>query len=486
MYKFRLKQWGVAKYIKQRDMGGMSIGTAAHPAATEDCPVDRYEGDYGQGDGAGTHTHGRYYPFVHSHFLPDGSISDVPLQLTNARPRAHKTDGLRPPRPYPSPLTYRPHNQHPVLAPTLPSWPCPASISRPLVVPGDARVLEICVSHLQRFVASICGRGSPGTIALDRSPEISAERIRWTFALGKAVHEIHLGRIAKGFRQLDAAFAEHHFSLGQVDLAFFLKLTTALALLSDKGLTGLDAVFLRYISNAVHLVMSPLHPFAVVTRQLQALDASASVDMAWYLLTLYTNMMWQAWADMEQPLDLLSQLSWDMSRCVDRDYTAVLSKHPSEWSWDLATTALLVAQVQISQRMYGAARRTIDNLLAQQARVGKATAPAGRSSPETDGNSDAHIVALALRKRWDISRAAGGGPEAICRDATALICHCRTALGPTHYATTRAIDEHENYLRARRALVGGGGDGTAGEETGANTAAAVAEARFVDYRPPEG
>lgn len=139
-----------------------------------------------------------------------------------------------------------------------------------------------------------------------------------------------------------------------------------------------------------------------------------------------------------------------------------------------------MAQVHISQRMYDAARRTIDNLLARQA-----TAPVGRrNNPLADGHSDVHIVALALRKRWDVSRAAGGDHGAICRDAAVLIQHCSAALGPAHYATTRAIDEHESYLRAWRAAAdGGGGGGTAGGERGAT--ATSAEELFVHGRPPD-
>lgn len=492
MYKFRLKQWGVAKYIKQRDMGGGGIGTAANPAAAEaslgEYAVGRHDGDYGQGDGAGTHIHRRYYPFVQSQYLPDGSISDVQLQLTKALPGAHKTDGSWPPSPYPCPLAHRPSNRRPVLPPTPPPWPYPATISPSLAAPGDVRVLDICVSHLQRFAASVNEGGLSATPTLDRSPEVSVDRVWWTFALGKAVNEIHLGRIAQGFRQLDAIFAQYQRSLGEGDAAFFLKLTTALALLSDKGLTGLDVVFLRYVSCAASVMISPSHPFAVVARQLQAMDTSATLNMAWYLLSVYTEMLWRSRAKTEQPSDVLSQLSWDMSRGVDRDYTAALSEHPTEWSGDIATTALLVSQVHISQRMYGAARRTIDNLLALQAQAGKGAAAAGRrSSSKGHGHDDAPIIALALRKRWDISRAAGVDHEAICRDADALIRHCRAALGPAHYATMRAIDEHKGYLRARQAADDAGG-GTAGEETetGAAAAAAWTEELFVDDRPPEG
>lgn len=487
MYKFRLKQWGVAKYIKQRDMGGVSMGTAAHPAAAdasllEDYPVDRHEGAYGQGDGAGTHMHGRYHPFVHSQLILDGSISDVRLQLTEALPGAPKTDGSWPPPPCSSPRAYRPPNRRHVLAPMPPSWPYPATLPRLLAAPGGARVLDICVGQLQRFVASLCDSGLSGTLTtLDGSPEKSAERIWWTLALGKAVNEIHVGHLAKGFRQLNAVFAHHQFSLVEGDAAFFLKLTTALALLSDQGLTGVDALFLRYISSAVSVVIAPSHPFAVITRQLQALGTSSSTSMAWYLLTMYSDMVWGLRAETEQRPSLLSQLSWDMSRCVDIDYAGVLSKHPSEWGGDRATTALLVAQVQITQRMYGAARRTLDHLLAQQA-----TVPAGRrSNPAADDHDDALIVALALRKHWDISRAAGGDHEATCRAAAALIHHCRTALGPAHHATTRAIDEHESYLRARRAADGGG---TTGEERQVAVAAVLASAGgpFVRGRPPDG
>lgn len=496
MYKFRLKQWGVAKYIKQRDMGGVGIGTAANAAAAEASFLEEYtagqhDGDYGQGDGAGTHIHERYYPFVQSQYLPDGSISDVQLQLTKALPGAHKTDGAWPPSPYSCPLAHRPSNRHHVLPPTPPPWPYPATVSRPLVAPGDVRVLDICVSHLQRFAASVYEGGLSETPTLDRSHEVSTERVWWTFSLGKAVNEIHLGRIAKGFRQLDAVFAQYQCSLGEGDAAFFLKLTTALALLSDQGLTGLDAVFLRYVGCAASVMISPSHPFAVVARQLQAMDTSATLNMAWYLLSLYTDMLWRSRAKTEEPADVLSQLSWDMSRGVDRDYTAALSEHPTEWSGDIATTALLVAQVHISQRMYGAARRTIDNLLALQAQAGKGAAAAGRRSSSKDhGRDDALIIALALRKRWDISRAAGVDHDAICQDANALIQHCRAALGPAHYATMRAIDEHESYLRVRQAADDARGTAGEGTETGAAAAAAAAaawaEELFVDDRPPEG
>lgn len=201
------------------------------------------------------------------------------------------------------------------------------------MAPGDVRVLDICVSHMQCFVASVSEGGLSGTFtALDRSPEVAADRVWWTFAIGKAVNEVHLGRVAKGFRQLNAVFAQHQFSLCEGDVACFFKLTTTLALLSDQGLAGLDTAFLGYISNAASVVMSPSYPFAVVTRQLQALGTSTAIDMAWHLLARYADMVWQPRAGSEQPTDLVSQLSWDMSRSADQDYTALLSKHPSKWN----------------------------------------------------------------------------------------------------------------------------------------------------------
>lgn len=368
---------------------------------------------------------------------------------TGKPPRA-QDDKATPPRPAHA-VARRPRNVRP---------------AGPLAMPDSLRGLEACLNHLHSFILATCGDAKKRPRTVDPSPEMALDRSSWCFSVNNAVLQIHQGRLATGFRLLDAAFGEFRRGINAQDTGFPLRLVTSLCLFADPGLPGLVAIFLQYAYHTLCLELSPTHPFSIVTRHIQATTSrDGFMDAAWDLVGRYSELLWAssdagAAAPAAGPFPGLTELSWDLSRSVERDFIAPLAA-PSQtlgWAPGGFAVAMSVAQLQLTQRLYGGARRAVAHLLA---RLDPAAAPLD--------------VALARRTAWQISRAEGRRARAAA-DARAYVGFCRAALGPAHYMTARAVQDYDDYLREGRA---------AGPPDAAAEAAVLADSATLPREPEE-
>ena len=323
--------------------------------------------------------------------------------------------------PQPPPLgVHRPEDGRPVTIPT------------PLAPPDSLRSLGFCIGHLQCFLLATCRNTDKRRARrVDPSPEMALDRLSWFFSVNHAVLQIHQGRLATGFRLLNKALGQFQRSIASHDTGFPLRLVACLSLLADHGLPGLAANFLQYAHYALCLALSPAHPFSILLSYLRGVVSDEGLmDGAWHLVARYSDLLWQ-WSDTSpttaqpsDPIPMLTELAWDLSRGVERDFVLPLAERSQALGWtsNRFSVGMAAAQIQLTQRIHGAARRVVEDLLAH---LDPATEPLD--------------LALTYRKRWQISRAEGRHAQSAA-DARAYIDFCRHSLGPDHYMTARAAE----------------------------------------------
>lgn len=317
----------------------------------------------------------------------------------------------------------------------------PVTIPTPLMLPDSLRDLGVCMNHLHAFIQATCGNSRKRPRTVDPSPEMALNRSSWCFSVNNAVVQIHQGRLATGFRLLDATFNEFRRNRYAQDTGFLVRLVACLCLFADDGLPGLMATFLQYAYHILCLELSAVHPLAIATRQIQVtVLKDRRLDAAWDLVARYSELLWQ-YSDPSpegpppsEAIPGLTELSWDLSRAVDRDFIAPLAV-PSQtlgWASSSFSVSMSVAQLQLTQRTYGTARRVVEDLITH-----------------LDPAAEPVDLALAYRKRWQISRAEDRHARS-CDDARTYVDFCRTSLGPDHYMTARAVCDYEDYLSELR------------------------------------
>ena len=183
----------------------------------------------------------------------------------------------------------RPHaSEDMVRRPKIAHLP-PATVAKPLLLPGRLRELEICMNHMHRFLLATCGDPKKRRVrTVDPSLEMALDRLSWFFSVNRAVLQIHQGRLTAGFHLLDSALGQFRHSIASHDTGFPLRLVAGLSLFADHGLPGLAVIFLQYAYHALYLVLSPTHPFCIVVRYLQAMVSKKGLkwlmDGAWDLV----------------------------------------------------------------------------------------------------------------------------------------------------------------------------------------------------------
>ena len=136
----------------------------------------------------------------------------------------------------------------------------PVAIPTPLMLPDSLRDLEACMNHLHAFILATCGNSRKRPRTVDPSPEMALNRSSWCFSVNNAVVQIHQGRLATGFRLLDATFNEFRRNNYAQDTGFLVRLVACLCLFADDGLPGLMATFLQYAYHTMCLELSTAHP----------------------------------------------------------------------------------------------------------------------------------------------------------------------------------------------------------------------------------
>lgn len=317
----------------------------------------------------------------------------------------------------------------------------PTRIATPLVLPDGLRDLEVCMSHLHSFILATCGDSRKRPRTVDPSPDMTLNRSLWLFTVNNAVLQIHQGRLTTGFKLLDTVFSDFRQNINAQDTAFLARLVSCLCLFADHGLPGLAAIFLQYAYHTLCLELSPVHPFSIVTRKIQAaVFKDGRMDAAWDLLARYSELLWES-SDPSptaplppEPIPGVTRLSWDLVRGVDRDFISPLAAPSESLGWaSQVSVSVSVAHLHMSQRFYRSARRVIEDMLAH---LDPAVYPLD--------------VAIGYRKRWQISHAEGRHART-CADAYTYVEFCRNSLGLDHYMTARAIHDCRDYLGEWRA-----------------------------------